>query len=178
VDIRTAEADLGLAHTVPAEPIAAGVETSYTLSVSNRGPCQATGVTITSLLAESVRFVSAPDSCSESGGIITCDLGTLDVGQEETVDINIFPQQPGTVTIEALVVSNEVDPDPSDNELEFSIEVQTGPAAAPQVDRGQLAYLISLLFGVPICGSGVALVLPITVLGLTAIRFGFRRAVR
>jgi Domain of unknown function DUF11 len=85
--------------------------------VTNAGPSPATA-TLTDMLPSSVRFLSAATtagSCSRSGLVVTCGLGTLDSGGSATVTITVTPKQAGTITNTAQVTSPQPDPDQANN---------------------------------------------------------------
>jgi uncharacterized repeat protein (TIGR01451 family) len=112
-------ADLSISKSDSPDPVFAGQELTYTLTVSNAGPADATGVTVTDTLPSGVTFKSATASqgtCTESGGTVTCELGDLASGAPAaTVTIKVTPQSPGQITNSASVESNEDDPAPGNN---------------------------------------------------------------
>jgi uncharacterized repeat protein (TIGR01451 family) len=113
----TTEADLSIIKSDSPDPVTVGDTLTYTLTITNNGPDSATNVVVTDTLPNSVTFVSAmasPGSCSESGGIVTCNLGNLAVGQA-IVTITVIPTSVGTIFDTATVTSNTDDPDPSNN---------------------------------------------------------------
>jgi uncharacterized repeat protein (TIGR01451 family) len=72
------------------DPVAVRSPLTYTIVVTNTGPLEATGVTVTNLLPVAATFVSATSSqgtCANSGGTVTCDLGTIPGGSNATVTI-------------------------------------------------------------------------------------------
>ncbi|MFQ5855578.1 MAG: DUF11 domain-containing protein [Anaerolineae bacterium] len=115
-------ADLSVAKTDDPDPVAAGTGLTYTLTVTNNGPSDATGVVLTDTLPADVTFDSATPSqgsCSEAGGIVTCDIGNLAVGDTVSVEIvvTLSPLMAGgtTLTNAAAVAGNEPDPDLGNN---------------------------------------------------------------
>ncbi len=72
----TRAAELELTKTDDIDPVLAGEDISYTVTVVNIGPSTDTGIVLTDTLPAGVTFVSGP-GCSESGGTVTCAIGTL-----------------------------------------------------------------------------------------------------
>jgi len=104
--------------STPAEPLI-NEQITYTVTVSNAGPSNDTGVVVTLDLPLGVTLVSVtPDqgSCTVGKDTITCTLG--DVGTGETVDIELIvtaPGEAGTLTLSATVSADFTDPTPGDN---------------------------------------------------------------
>ncbi len=109
-------ANLTLSITDAPDPIPAGGTLTYTLLVGNAGPDDATSTVVTDTLPAGVVFFSATPStgsCVESGGVVTCELGTLAAQSSATITIVVTPGVPGMITNVASVISNESDPIPS-----------------------------------------------------------------
>ncbi len=110
--------DLAITKTDSPDPVTAGSNLTYTITVTNNGPFDATGVTMTDPLPAEVTFVSATPSqgtCSESAGTVTCVLGSLANGTNATVGIVVTPPVPGTITDTATVTGDQSDPNPANN---------------------------------------------------------------
>jgi uncharacterized repeat protein (TIGR01451 family)/CSLREA domain-containing protein len=113
-----AVADLSLTKTDSPEPVGLKKVLTYTLTVSNGGPSDATAVTVEDELPAQVQFISATPSqgtCTHSGGVVTCSLGSVAAGASATVTIQVRPTARGTITNTAEVSAAEVDPDPANN---------------------------------------------------------------
>lgn len=85
---------------------------SYLLEVTN-GETSNRNLNVVDELPGTVEFLSANPSqgtCTESGGDVTCQLGTVTPGETETIQIFVEPQQEGTITNFAEVFRNN-DPD-------------------------------------------------------------------
>ena len=112
----TTSADLSVSKVDSADPVNAGTGFSYTVTVSNAGPSDATLVQLVDTIPGEVAFVSAtPDqgSCSELIGTVTCDLGTITAGS--SVDVVIAVSVPadtaaGPITNNASVSTSTTDP--------------------------------------------------------------------
>ena len=110
-------ADLSIFKVADPDPAPPSSELTYTLSVLNFGPDDATGVTATDTLPPEVTFVSASAGCTHSSGVVTCALGELAGNDSTEATITVAtPPTPGTVSNTATVAGNETDPDTTNNE--------------------------------------------------------------
>jgi uncharacterized repeat protein (TIGR01451 family) len=127
-------ADLALTATDVPDPVVAGEFLTYTLVVENKGPSDATTVSLIDTLPAGVSFVTATEGCVESSGTVTCDLGTLASSQSPaTVNITVRPQSEGSLKNDASVSSPVADPSPTDN----SASLETTVSPAPLSGGGQ-----------------------------------------
>ena len=113
------EADLSITKTDSPDPVIKGENLTYTIAVTNNGPDGAPSAVVTDTLPGNVTFVSATSSqgsCSESGGTVTCNLGTLANGATATVTIVVTtPAVTGTLSSTASVTSDAIDSDTTNN---------------------------------------------------------------
>ena len=75
------------------DPAVAGLCLSYTLSTTNNGPSDASGVTVTDTLPTSTTFLgSVPGSptCTHSSGTVTCSLGQLAASAVTDVTVTVL----------------------------------------------------------------------------------------
>ncbi len=115
--------DLQTQMTASANPIFAGQNVTYTITVKNVGtPFGATGVTLTDVLPASMNFVSATTSQGSlvtppvgSNGTVTANLGSLASGATATVTITVSSTTAGVVTNSATATSTEAESTPANN---------------------------------------------------------------
>lgn len=119
-------ASLSIAKTDSSDPIAQGVNLTYTLTVTNRGPDDATGVVIEDTLPDGVSFVSASNGCTHDNGVVTCDHGSLADDASIIVQIVVTPLAESVLTNLAVVAANEDDSNLADNTAQQTTVV-TGP---------------------------------------------------
>jgi uncharacterized repeat protein (TIGR01451 family) len=119
-------ADLAITKSGFPNPVLSGDRLTYTLTVTNNGPRDATGVTVTDMLPGSLHFntvSSSQGTCTRSattnpqpkGGTVTCTVGNLATGAKASITIVATATTPGTLTNTAKVNGNETDPDRSNN---------------------------------------------------------------
>ena len=151
----SAETDLAITKTASSDPVIAGNTLSYTLTITNSGPSNATGVTLDTL-PTGATFVSATPSsnCTDAGGIMRCDLANLAAGAstQVAIQVTVDPVARGTLSNIASVADNEFDPNPGNNtvavetmvasmaDLSISQDSQPGPASVGTT----LSYELSL----------------------------------
>jgi hypothetical protein len=127
----TAAADLKLAvNTVPSTAHVGG-NLTYVLTVTNTGPSDAQGVTLTAALpAQFKKAVAAATqgSVGISAGNLTAVLGSLPAGASATVTVTGTAAQEGTAVLTATVASSTADPNTSDNAVNKFTPVTSLPA--------------------------------------------------
>ncbi|MGO9917048.1 MAG: hypothetical protein ACLQIB_20415, partial [Isosphaeraceae bacterium] len=121
--------------------ISPGSETAYqqaswtfSLVVTNPGPCAATDVTAFAQLPSDVTVVGQSSSQGQApvvqNGVVSAALGSLPVGGSATVTLMIEPTAVGSTAISALVSGDQADPDPGNEQDSISVPV------SPSVDLG------------------------------------------
>ncbi|MFN8233903.1 MAG: right-handed parallel beta-helix repeat-containing protein [Actinomycetota bacterium] len=116
-----AGADLSISKTDGVESASGGEDLTYTLAVHNDGPGDATDVTLTDPLPDDTAFASAnasQGSCSEAGGVLTCQLGDVSAGGSVAVTlvvrtdaVDVDTELENTASVDAA----EPDPDPTND---------------------------------------------------------------
>jgi uncharacterized repeat protein (TIGR01451 family) len=122
------QADLALTKDDLIDPVIAGDVIEYRVTVVNQGPSDAEGVVISDTVPAGTTYVGGTAECTEFGGRVTCDLGTLPAGEEETVsiDLRVDPTLPDGTFIDNLaeVSSSTGDPEDANNSDGERTEVQ------------------------------------------------------
>ena len=174
--------DLAIGMTALPEPVQVGDSLTYTISVTNNGPSSAQHVTVTHLLPGGVIFVSATSSqgsCSQSGSVVTGNLGTLPYAGRATITVVVIPATTGTISSTANVISDQADPNPSNNSVTVfshvnpvSVDLVVGLFAVPTsvIIGGTLTYTVAVTNNGPSTGSGIFVtnILPSSVSVLSA----------
>jgi uncharacterized repeat protein (TIGR01451 family) len=121
--------DLAIIKADSPDPVVAGQQLTYTLSIENLGPSDATGVQVVDTLPAGVSFVSASSTVgtvSHAGGVVTVQIGDLDSDDTVVVTIlvNVDPSVRGMMNNTAQVSSNETDTNPNNNRDDEPTTVQ------------------------------------------------------
>jgi uncharacterized repeat protein (TIGR01451 family) len=125
------QTDLGISQSVDdSGPSPGGSTVTFTSTVSDGGPDDATGVTVTDTLPPDATFVPAGSSgsCSltTSPNVVTCDVGSVANGANAQVGVQVITGcQSGSATNTAAVAADQPDPNPADNSSTASTEVTT-----------------------------------------------------
>ncbi|HEX2177643.1 MAG TPA: CARDB domain-containing protein [Nocardioidaceae bacterium] len=130
-DMRPA-ADLAVSMSDSPDPVLERDQVTYTVTVDNNGPGKATDVSLVDTLPVDPTFVSAAasqgtcarDVNSNSGGVLTCDLGTLASGESATVLIVVSPRRAEPITNTATADTGAPDPNTANNTASETTAVQ------------------------------------------------------
>lgn len=154
-------ANLGVTLSDFPDPVWRRETLTYTVSVANAGPSEATGVVLRDTLPANIitsSIIPSQGSCTNQAGIVTCNLGTLASGRQATVTVLLSPTLAGTLTNQVLATANELDVDATNNLAQQLTTVVTpgGIFSSP----GPVT--------IPSLGPAATYPSTITVLGLTA----------
>jgi uncharacterized repeat protein (TIGR01451 family) len=111
-------ANLAITYSNSPALVRAGSDEIISLTVSNRGPDNAGNVLLTNRIAGDITFRSATPSQGftiAAGALSAFNLGTIAAGQKATVTLVINPHSLGYFTNTANVLSDQFDPDSSNN---------------------------------------------------------------
>jgi uncharacterized repeat protein (TIGR01451 family) len=122
--------DLSLKMDAPAGPVLAGTSLTYSLTIANAGPANATNVTVTDTLPEGVSFETGSSQCRDLNGTVTCNIDILEAGSSLnlTIKVTIGTSVIGALNNVASVTAAETDEDQSNN------TAQTGVKVVPAVE--------------------------------------------
>jgi uncharacterized repeat protein (TIGR01451 family) len=145
-DAVTASADLSLTKTlttIGAIPVNANA--TFALAVSNAGPSNATGVTVTDTLPAGLIYVSNDCGAAFSSPTLTWNVGDLAAGASAACNLTVRVAQQGAIVNSANVTGTTTDPTPGNNSS--SAALTAGEAAIPTLDGiglGLLAMLVAV----------------------------------
>ena len=165
--VESPSADLSIAKRDSPDSVLAGNSLTYALTVTNDGPSDATGATVTDTLPVGVTFISvtpAQGSCSRTS-TITCSLDGLASNASTTVTIQVKVNSStiGTITNTASVSGNEADPQDTNNTAsedtavvaEADLSITKSDSADPVVAGAALSYTLNVTNAGPSDATGV-----------------------
>jgi uncharacterized repeat protein (TIGR01451 family) len=194
-DGRPTPSDLNITNTggTPAET-SVGTVIGYLFEVTNKGPAQATNVTLTDQLPPGAviavtngNVVVGPPSplrsCAYTSTRVSCTLGTVSAGETVIVAILVMPTASGTLINTATVASDGPEANISDNTVSTTTAVTEGSAdlsvtgsASPAVvmPDGTITYTLDVENHGPSAGAAGTLtdVLPAGTTLISATQFG------
>ncbi len=147
--------DLALTKTVSPTTAVAGQDTvTWSIEVVNNGPSDAQNAEVSDTLPAGVTFVSASAGCSESGGTVTCSLGTLAAGDTANLSVDtsvdadatgtlLNPASVSTTTPETTLANNDDDAQVT-VEAEADLTVLKLDSPDPVLAGEQLSYTLQV----------------------------------
>jgi uncharacterized repeat protein (TIGR01451 family) len=117
--------DLAVTLVDSDDPVGLSSNLTYSITVANHGPADATGVLLTDTLPASVSYISAVASqgtCSNSAGVVTCRLNTISNGAIATVTLTVHGTSGGPIENVVSVSADQTDHTPGNNTAsEFTV---------------------------------------------------------
>jgi uncharacterized repeat protein (TIGR01451 family) len=137
--------DLAIAKSDSPDPVAAGHNLSYLLTVANQGPSPAPNVIVTDDLPNGVVFVSATPSqgsCSHFSGVVTCNLSTIQAGASATVSVAVTVDSStfGDIINMAEVTNDAPDLDTANNTVSAVTNVTSPAPSTLGIDANPSEY--------------------------------------
>ena len=123
----SAEADLSITKVDDVDPVVAGNNVVYTITVDNAGPGDAQNVVVTDTLPAGVTFVSSTGCVEDPTGVPSCSLGTIASGANAsyTVTVSVDANTTGTISNVASVTSSTTDPNPANDSTTEDTTIDT-----------------------------------------------------
>jgi uncharacterized repeat protein (TIGR01451 family) len=116
IDTLTASADLSMSKTLAtAGVISVGSNIVFALSVTNAGPSDATGVTVTDTLPAGLLYISNDCGAAFASPTLTWNVGSLAASTSASCNLTVRVAQEGAIANTATATANEGDPSTADN---------------------------------------------------------------
>ncbi len=142
--VGTGSADLSVTKTDAFDPTVGGINLTYTLTVTNAGPSNATTASLSDTLPAGTTFVSLASpggwSCTTpavgSGGTVSCSFASLPIGSSVfTLTVALAPTTTGVISNTATVSSATTDPNPAnDSDTETTTVGSAADLSVTKVD--------------------------------------------
>ena len=157
-----AATDLSVKVTATPNPVVAGSNLTYTVTVTNHGPWAATGIVLSNVIPSGATFVSATSgSYSTNSGAVVWNIGSLAKDASAVATIVVAPGIAGSAVLTSTVTGVESDPNLLNNVVTNTTTVQT-PFADISVsvvdlpDPVLVAANSTLTYAITITNSGPA----------------------
>jgi len=119
-------ADLVLTKTAETDRVRLHEELTYTLSVTNGGPAEATNVTVVDTLPREVTFEEASEGCAFDKGMLVCSVTSLPAGQSKAFEFEVIVSQVPEDRLlinQATVTASQDDANEGNNSAETATQV-------------------------------------------------------
>ena len=140
------EADLIITQVDSADPVNPGGTLTYTITVTNNGPDNATNVVATDTLPAGVTLVSTSGCSEDPAGAPTCTLGDIAASSsaQYTITVTIDAGASGVIMNTASVASDTMDPNAANNSSSENTTVNAPPVAVNDSALTQLNTPVTL----------------------------------
>jgi uncharacterized repeat protein (TIGR01451 family) len=148
---KTADMQLTVSGAPATVPLGSNI--TFTVTVVNHGPDEATGVTLVNTLPANTTFVSGTVSQGNgehTSGKVTCNFGTVAKNASVTATLIARATATGAAKLAANAASAEEDPDPAGNNAAATVTViSSSPSSAPSLGipvklaSGQFRFTLS-----------------------------------
>ncbi len=163
-------ADLLISKRAAEIVVSPGEDVAYTIVVTNAGPSDATGVTVTDTLPSELTYDSDTDACTEVlPGTLVCNLGAIPAGDSRsfTIIATAGSLASGVKRNTVNVQGNEPDPNPGNNEDSEDITVTDEPSIAvdkilESSDPASVAELVTFTIRITNTGNTTLGTVPLT----------------
>ncbi len=122
--------DLSLHVSPQTGSLSAGTAATFTYTIGNEGPFDATGVTTKLMLGSSASKITAQSvagSCNESGGTVSCVHPILRTSQSLAIQVTAVYADADDHTISASIAGEQPDPVTNNNEAAITFKVAAAP---------------------------------------------------
>ncbi len=154
-------ADLLVTKSVSDDSLdALGQQTVFTVRVCNKGPADATGVTMTDTIPSGLDFISATNGAVETApnsNIVTASIPSLPSCNCQSFDITVQAVAPGTFNNTASASGAQADPVPGNNSGSASVTVTAvADLSVTKVDNGGAPVGQNFVYTITITNNGPA----------------------
>jgi uncharacterized repeat protein (TIGR01451 family) len=137
--------NLSISKGASPNPVVVGDNLTYSLTVSNVGPDNASGVIVTDTLPAGVNFVSTVGCAAAVGDTVSCNIGNLASGANVNLQIVVTPTTTGLLTNTATVALTGLQTDPNTGNNTASATVTAVP---PNTEGNQAPIALDDLYAI------------------------------
>ena len=164
-------ADLGITKSDLPDPVVAGTNLVYTITVTNNGPSNSTGFVVSDTLPTGTSWVSfggaSAADCAEASGVVTCThSGDLAPGASVTYTVTVLVDDDlaasatlsNTATVDGtdvdLVTTNDSATEPTDVDRVADLQITKSDSVDPVIAGTNLTYTITVKNWGPSASTG------------------------